>query len=209
MQTEVDQKQTVFVVEKDSGLRESLGVLFRAVGQPVELFATGTALLSRLRGENSGCILMNYMTPGCDGLRVMDSLRQQGIMLPIIFMTAHGDINLAVSAMKAGARDFIEKPWAKGELLRAVEGAMRAEAIHRDTSRARQHAVEIVDAFTPRELEVFDELVTGASTKMIARTLDLSPRTVEFHRSNVLEKSGSTSVASLVRLAFAAGRIAV
>jgi two-component system response regulator FixJ len=129
--------------------------------------------------------------------------------MPVIMMTAHGDVSLAVSAMKAGALDFIEKPWAKDEMFNLVELALRLDLDKRVENEARDRAREMIDSFTPRELQVFDELIKGASNKVIARTLNLSPRTVEFYRSNVLEKSGSTSIAALVRLAYAAGRVAV
>lgn len=204
-----EKPQYVYIADDDDGLRDSLGALFETIDQPVRLFESGDALLSGLHGTEAGCILLDYTMPGRDGLETLQALRDRAISMPVIMMTAHGDVSLAVSAMKAGALDFVEKPWAKDELFQLVERAMRLELDARPEHEARSQATTLVSSFTPRELQVFDELIKGASNKVIARTLDLSPRTVEFYRSNVLEKSGSTSIAALVRLAFKAGRAAV
>jgi len=209
MSSGTEKQQYVYVADDDDGLRDSLGALFETIDQPVRLFPSGDALLSQLEGNESGCILLDYTMPGRDGLETLDALTERGVSMPVIMMTAHGDVSLAVSAMKAGALDFIEKPWAKDELLRLVERAIGLDLDHRAEHDARRQARERVDTLTPRELQVFDELIKGASNKVIARTLDLSPRTVEFYRSNVLEKSGSTSIAALVRLAYAAGRVRI
>lgn len=209
METSADNTQCVFIADDDDGLRDSLEALFESIDQQVRLFESGDELLERLEGGESGCILLDYTMPGRDGLETLQALKDRNVPMPVIMMTAHGDINLAVSAMKAGALDFIEKPWAKDELFKLVERAMRLDQDTRAEADARDHARGLVETFTPRELQVFDELIKGASNKVIARTLDLSPRTVEFYRSNVLEKSGCTSIAALVRLAYAAGRVEV
>lgn len=202
-------KQCVFIADDDDGLRDSLAALFDSVDQSVSLFESGDALLNDLSGDEAGCILLDYSMPGRDGLETLKALKAREVCMPVIIMTAHGEIALAVSAMKAGALDFIEKPWAKDELLKLVDRAKRLDLDTRAEQESRALAAELVDSFTPRELQVFDELIKGASNKVIARTLDLSPRTVEFYRSNVLEKSGNTSIAALVRLAFTAGRVEV
>lgn len=201
--------QCVFIADDDDGIRDSLAVLFGSIDQPVRLFSSGDDLLSGLNGDESGCVLLDFTMPGRNGLETLKALKDRNVSMPVIMMTAHGDVSLAVSAMKAGALDFIEKPWAKSELFQLVDRAMRRELDERAEHDTQEKARSIISSYTPRELQVFDELVKGASNKVIARTLDLSPRTVEFYRSNVLEKSGSTSIAALVRLAYAAGRAAV
>jgi len=209
MSTGTEKQQYVYVADDDDGLRDSLGALFETIDQPVRLFPSGDALLSHLEGNEAGCILLDYSMPGRNGMETLEALTERAVTMPVIMMTAHGDVSLAVSVMKAGALDFIEKPWGKDELFALIERAMRLDLDCRAEYYARFHARERVDTLTPRELQVFDELIKGASNKVIARTLDLSPRTVEFYRSNVLEKSGCTSIAALVRLAYAAGRVSV
>jgi two-component system response regulator FixJ len=209
MSARTSETQCVFIADDDDGLRDSLAALFESIQRKTRLFTSGDDLLSGLAGGERGCVLLDYTMPGRDGLETLQELKRREVAMPVIMMTAHGDVSLAVSAMKAGALDFIEKPWAKDEMFNLVELALRLDLDKRVENEARDRAREMIDSFTPRELQVFDELIKGASNKVIARTLNLSPRTVEFYRSNVLEKSGSTSIAALVRLAYAAGRVAV
>ena len=198
----------VFVTDDDRGVRESLGALFDAVGQAHTLYPSGDALLSEITPEDAGCILLDYAMPGRNGMETLGVLRDRGISLPVIMITAHGDVSLAVEALKAGATDFVEKPWDKGILLNIVDRAVGEDRDRRSRNEARRAAKAAIQSFTPRERQVFEQLITGASNKVIARALDLSPRTVEFYRANVLEKSEATSVAELVRLAFLAEVIA-
>lgn len=197
----------VFVVDDDETLLASVGALLSASEVVYELFASGEALLTRLKGDERGCIILDYAMPGANGLDVLKALRARGHLLPVIMITAHGDIGIAVRAMKAGASDFIEKPWARDSLLQAIDQAMRADLDRQVVREAESWARKVIASFTPRERDVFGGLISGASNKQIAQNLDLSPRTVEFYRANVLEKAQTSSVAGLVRLAFAAGEV--
>jgi two-component system, LuxR family, response regulator FixJ len=201
----IDADPTIFVADDDAAIRDSLDVLFDAASLACEIFASGDELLKRMSGTEAGCILLDYFMPGRNGLETLKALRERNVGLPVIMITAHGEVGLAVQAMKAGASDFIEKPWEQDRLLGVLKRAIELDRSKRDIVKGRHEANAIIESFTPREKEVFDELITGASNKVIARSLKISPRTVEFYRSNVFEKSGSTSVAELVRLAFIAG----
>lgn len=202
-----DADPIIFVADDDAGIRDSLGVLFDAASLAYEMFPTGDDLLRRMTGQEVGCILLDYYMPDCNGLETLKAVRASKIGLPVIMITAHGEVDLAVQAMKAGAADFIEKPWETDQLLGVIKRAVALDRSKRDSLKGRRQASAIIESFTPREKEVFDELITGAPNKVIARSLDISPRTVEFYRSKVFKKSGSTSVAELVRLAFVAGLI--
>lgn len=192
----------IHVADDDVGVRDSLGALFEASEMPCRLYPSGDALLADITPRHSGCILLDYYMPGQDGLATLSALNRAGVNLPVIMITAHGDVGLAVSAMKAGAFDFIEKPWDKDVLLSVVRRALSQESEKRELAEERVGALEALSSFTPRERQVFDQLITGASNKLIARDLELSPRTVEYYRSCVFEKTGANGVAGLVRLAF-------
>lgn len=197
----------VYVVDDDAGMRDSLGALLEAKGYDYRLLESGEALLDVLNGTEAGCVLLDYSMAGMDGLATLRALRERGIAIPVILITAHGDVELAVKAMRAGASDFIEKPWNRAALFDTLERAIEQDRNTRELAASRRNAREIIASFTPREKDVFDQLITGASNKLVARALDLSPRTVEFYRANVLEKSGVSGVAGLVRLAFMAREI--
>lgn len=203
-QTDTD---VVYVVDDDSGLRESLGELLSAKGFATTQFSSGEAFLETMEGDETGCVLLDYYLGGCNGLHVIKALREAGHSIPVVMITAHGEVQLAVNAMRAGASDFIEKPWARETLFDAIGRAIDSSKKLRERAAARKAAADAIASFTPREKDVFDELIKGASNKLIARALDLSPRTVEFYRANVLEKTGANGVAGLVRLAFLAREI--
>ena len=192
----------IIVVDDDAGVRDSLNALLTAKGYGCDLYPDAETFLKTNNASDPAIILMDYSLGAISGIQAIRSVRQEGDTRPIIMITAHGDIELAVEAMKAGATDFIEKPWDKDALFQAIDRAMEAARSAAELAQARRHAVEAIKSFTPREKDVFDKLITGASNKLVARALDLSPRTVEFYRANVLEKANATSVAELVRLAF-------
>lgn len=197
----------VHIADDDDGVRESLAVLFEAHELETRLYASGDELLASLSKSDSGCVLLDYYMPGRNGYETLKALRAEGMNLPVIMITAHGDVGLAVDAMKAGAIDFVEKPWDRDVLIKLVDRAMQTDRDHRAIFDIKSNAKTIIASFTPREKQVFDQLILGGANKVIARELDISPRTVEFYRANVLEKSDVQGVAGLVRLAFLADEI--
>lgn len=202
-----DSEKTVFVVDDDAGVRDSLCELMAAAGIDCRAFSSAEAFLESLTGNERGCVLLDEAMPGLSGAETLGILCERGVHLPVIMITAHGDVRLAVTAMRAGAWDFLEKPWARDSLLAAIDSALRHENdIHLREQKQADAAARIAD-LTPRERQVFDRLVRGDTNKQVARRLDLSPRTVEFYRAKVLEKADTDNVAGLVRLAFASGEL--
>jgi two-component system, LuxR family, response regulator FixJ len=197
-------EKLVHVVDDDESVRRSVGFTLKTSGYKVRSYASGSELLKDARALEPGCILLDIRMPGMDGLEVQQALRDQGIALPVIIMSGHGDVPLSVKAMKAGAVEFIEKPFAKELLLSAVEegfGALkRADS---SQERAKDACVRL-QALTAREREVLDGLAQGLPNKTIAYELGISPRTVEIHRANLMTKLGARSLSEALRLAFAA-----
>jgi two-component system response regulator FixJ len=194
----------VHLVDDDEAIRRSVGFMLKTSGLQVRLYDSGIELLKRGIALEPGCILLDIRMPAMDGIEVQTGLREKGVVLPVIIMTGHGDVSLAVQAMKAGAVDFIEKPFEKAVLLSAVDHAM--ERLNRSTAnqdRADEALVRL-RALTPRESEVLDGLAKGLPNKTIAYDLGISPRTVEIHRANVMTKLGVRSLSDALRIAFAA-----
>jgi len=192
----------VVVVDDDIGVRDSLEALLSAKGFDCDQFEDAESFLDRTDATDPAIILMDYSLGAVSGLEAIRRLRASGDTRPVIMITAHGDIELAVEAMRVGASDFIEKPWHKDALFEAIDRVSQRAQAAANRANARQHAGEVIASLTPRERDVFDQLITGASNKLVARALGISPRTVEFYRANVFEKTGASSVAELVRLAF-------
>ena len=194
----------VYLVDDDDAIRRSAGFMLKTSGFVVKSFLSGTEFL-REREFEPGCILLDIRMPGMDGLEVQQALRDRGSTLPVIVMTGHGDVNVAVQAMKAGAVDFIEKPFEKAMLMKAIqEGFARLEQA--DRSRVGRNEAQVrLQALTPREHEVLKGLVRGHPNKTIGYDLDISPRTVEIHRANLMSKLGVASLSDALRIAFAAG----
>ncbi len=194
----------VHLVDDDEAIRRSVGFMLKTSGFHVRTYESGVELLKGAPNLEPGCILLDIRMPGMDGLEVQAKLRDKGVALPVIIMTGHGDVSLAVQAMKAGAVDFIEKPFEKAVLLSAIEhGVERLKKSAADVDRADEAAVRL-QALTPREREVLDGLAKGLPNKTIAYDLGISPRTVEIHRANVMSKLGVRSLSEALRLAFAA-----
>lgn len=194
---------TVHVVDDDSAVRESLRFLLEQEGLSVQTYDSAVALLSS-EPSPAGCVLTDFQMPEIDGLQLQIQLAGRGIELPVIVMTGHGDVPVAVRAMKAGAVDFLEKPFAENELFDAV---FRALDHNRRTLQAGSSAADArrrIASLTPREREVLNLLVTGKSSKEIAKVLGTSPRTIDVHRARVFEKLQAETIPDLVHLVLAA-----
>lgn len=194
----------VHVIDDDEGMRASLDFLLQTAGLACRVYATAAEFLA-LDPVQRGCIITDVRMPEINGLQLIDALAARGSTLPVIVITGHGDIPMAVAAMKGGARDFIEKPFDDQTLLGAVASAMAAGAQPRvmDPEQARLRAQ--FDQLSPREADVLKGLIAGGSNKTIALDLRISPRTVEIYRANLMLKTGAASLAELVRLSILAG----
>jgi two-component system response regulator FixJ len=179
--------------------------MLKTSGYSVESWASGTAFLKEVRHAEQGCILLDVRMPDIDGLGVQQALAERGITMPVVVMTGHGDVSIAVRAMKAGAVDFLEKPFEKAVLLRAIEDAFARISAAGDATAKAADAEVILAGLTPRERDVLEGLARGLPNKTIAYDLDISPRTVEVHRANLMTKLGVRSLSDALRIAFAAG----
>ena len=194
----------IYLVDDEEAIRRSVGFLLRSAGYRIEPFVSGVEFLKKARDLEPGCVLLDIRMPGMDGLEVQQALTEQGIALPVIIMTGHGDITTAVRAMKAGAVDFIEKPFEKPALLAAITiASARLKNDDRRRSRAEEASTRL-NVLTPRERDVLNGLVEGLPNKTIAFDLGISPRTVEIHRANLMAKLGVKSLSEALRIAFAA-----
>ncbi|HEU4695990.1 MAG TPA: response regulator FixJ [Sphingomicrobium sp.] len=199
-----EELRLVHLVDDDEAIRRSVGFMLKTSGFHVRTYQSGVELLKAAGNLEPGCILLDIRMPGMDGLEVQAALRDKGITLPVIIMTGHGDVTLAVQAMKAGALDFIEKPFEKVVLLSALEhGIDRLKRSAENVERADEAAVRL-QALTPRERDVLDGLAKGLPNKTIAYDLGISPRTVEIHRANLMSKLEVKSLSEALRIAFAA-----
>lgn len=196
--------RSVYVVDDDEAVRDSLKALLESSGFAVTAFASAEAALERCRNVANGCLIADVRMPGMTGIELQDRLREREIDIPVIVVTGHGDIPLAVKAMKSGAVDFIEKPFSDDRILQAVEHAMASRPTGTEQDR-ESNAKALVEKLTAREREVLEFLASGYANKQIAAALNISPRTVEIHRSRVIEKLNAPSISHLVRLALAAG----
>lgn len=197
--------RTVFLVDDDEAIRHSASFMLRHAGYVVKTFPDGISFLEQVSEENSGCILLDVRMPGMDGLAVQNALNQRGINMPVIILTGHGDVPVAVEAMKGGAIEFLEKPYEKKALVSAIENAF---ALLDNQSADDKRSVEAkakLTSLTPREMEVLERLVDGLTNKGVAQALSISPRTVEIHRAHMMEKLQADSLSSALRIAFLAG----
>ena len=198
-------KRVIHIIDDEEAVRRSAGFILKTSGFAVETWESGIAFLKEARHASTGVILLDVRMPEMDGIEVQQALNERGITMPVIILTGHGDVTIAVRAMKAGAVDFLEKPFEKAALLEAIEaGFSRLDNAGAQATRADEAAV-ILQALTARERDVLEGLAKGLPNKTIAFDLGISPRTVEVHRANLMTKLGVRSLSEALRIAFAAG----
>jgi two-component system response regulator FixJ len=191
---------TIYVVDDDDGMRRALDTLLGTVGYKTAVFSRPSEFLVNYKLDAPGCLVLDIRMPGMSGLELQQHLNRMGSMLPVIFITGHGDVPMAVQAMKEGAFEFIQKPFRDQDLLDRINHALKQDAENRNMVARRVEVLHRLESLTPRERQVMDFVVDGAANKVIAIDLELSERTVEIHRAKVMEKMGARSVAHLVKL---------
>ncbi|MCG8691421.1 MAG: response regulator transcription factor [Minwuiales bacterium] len=196
---------TIFVVDDDDAVRESMQALLESVGYRVEVFGRGREFLDAYATPRPGCLLLDVRMPDLSGLEIQQQLRAGPDRLPIIIITGHGDVPMAVTAMKAGAFDFIEKPFNEDVLLETIKRALALIDEKRIDDASIEDSANRIAGLTPREREVLDQLLIGRQNKAIAAELGISPRTVEIHRARVMQKMQANSLSHLIRMALQAG----
>lgn len=195
-----DIQQTVYVVEDDEAVRDSLELLLKSDEKTVKPYENAAMFLKDYSEDMAGCIVLDIRMPGMDGMELQKKLNDKHSILPIIFVTGHGDVPMAVDAMKEGAVDFIQKPYREEALLEKIEAALAQDLEQRKTLDEKQEIIRRINSLTPREHEIMDRMIEGQANKVIAIELEISQRTVEIHRSRVMHKMGTHSLAHLVRM---------
>jgi len=198
-------ERTVFVVDDDDAARDSLVMLLKSDGMASRGFASAHDFLATFDPAARGCIVTDLRMPSMDGIELIRALKGLGCLLPVIVITGHADVSRAVDAMKAGATDFIEKPYESEQLLRAVRGCVEENDAAVDANAVRTRVHRRLESLTGRERQVLGLIVEGASNKVIAATLSISPRTVEIYRANVMSKMRAESLSDLIRSTITAG----
>ena len=197
---------TVFVVDDDEAVRTSLRLLLKSVGLPVETFASAQEFLDQFDPDRAGCLVLDIRMPGLSGLELQQHLNDRHSIMPVVFITGHGDVPMAVEAMQAGAVDFIQKPFRDQDLIDRINRALEKDREMRSELRERDEIRRRMSQLTPREREVLALVTQGKANKVIAGDLNVSQRTVEIHRARVMEKMGANSLAHLVRMVIEAHR---
>lgn len=201
----MSERRQIHIIDDEEAIRRSASFMLKTSGFAVDVWPSGSAFLKEARHVEPGAILLDVRMPEMDGLEVQQALNERGVSMPVVILTGHGDISIAVRAMKAGAIDFIEKPFDKATLLGAIELAFaRLDAVHDKDVRTEQAKVTL-GVLTPRERDVLEGLAQGFPNKTIAYDLGISPRTVEVHRANLMTKLQVRSLSDALRIAFAAG----
>ncbi len=188
-------------------MRDALKLLLRSVGQSVETYGAGQEFLEAYSEDRPGCLVLDIRMPGMSGLELQQKLNEKHSILPIIFITGHGDVPMAVEAMQAGAVDFIQKPFRDQDLIDRINQALEKDTSNRAALGERNDIRRRLETLTPREREVLDLVVHGKANKVIAGDLKLSQRTVEIHRARVMEKMQASSLAHLVRMVLEVGQV--
>ncbi len=196
----MSEQELVFIVDDDEAVRDSIGMLLETVDIPYVTFPDAQTFLEEVDPNEVNCLVLDIRMPGMSGLELQEKLSAMNAQVPIVFITGHGDIPMAVEAMRHGAVDFLRKPFRDQELLDRVQEALSQDAEHRDHAADVETLKSRVADLTPREQEVFKRVAKGQANKVIAIELGISERTVEIHRSNVMQKTSSRSLADLVRL---------
>lgn len=192
---------TAYVVDDDESIRTLWRWLMESNGIAVQTFATAAEFIESYRGGNAGCLVLDLELPGMSGLELQQYLNGRGVEIPIVFVTGHGDVPAAVSALKGGAVDFIQKPFGYLEVLAIIKKAFQRDAENREKHARRSRTADRFAALTKREREVLQRIIAGKPNKIIASELNISVKTVESHRAKVMEKTGVESVAELVQIA--------
>ena len=194
---------TIFIVDDDHDLRATLVDLVETAGLKAEAYASANEFTAVCQSSREGCLVVDIHMPGMDGLELQQQLKDDRIDIPVVVITGRGDVPKAVKALKAGAVDFIEKPFSGEHVLNSIRRALEISKRNREKDQFAIGAAERHERLTPREREVLDHLVVGDSNKVIAAKLDISPRTVEVHRARVMEKMQAQSLSHLVRMVLA------
>ena len=193
-------KPIVMVVDDDSGVRNAMRALLKSVGLDSALYPSAQEFLAAYQSAQTGCLVLDIRMPGMSGLELQQQLNLRGAVVPVIFMTGHGDIPMAVEAMQHGAFDFLQKPFRDQDLLDRIQRAIAKDAEQRQSLGEHERIKSHLETLTAREREVLDLLTQGKQNKAIAQDLGVSPRTIEIHRARVMEKMAAQSVAQLVRM---------
>ncbi len=198
------EEQTVYIVDDDEDVREGFGVLMKTVGQRHEVYSSAIEFLDAFRGDMRGCLVLDIRMPRMSGLELQQNLNELGSLLPIIFITGHGDIPMAVDAMRRGALDFVRKPFREQNVLDRINEALDIEAGKRKDLLSKRQIAERMESLSDREREVLELVALGKMNKVVASDLGISESTVEAHRSHLMQKLGVRTLAQLVRVKIAA-----
>ncbi len=198
------EKQTVYIVDDDEDVREGFSILMRTVGQRHEVYSSAIEFLDAFQSEMRGCLVLDIRMPRMSGLELQQKLNEQGSLLPVIFITGHGDIPMAVEAMRRGALDFVRKPFGEQNVLDRINEALDIEAGKRKDRLSRQQLMDRLQSLSDREREVLELVAQGKMNKVVAAELGISESTVEVHRSHLMQKLDVRTLAQLVRLKIAA-----
>ena len=196
-----DTTPTIYVVDDDEGVRNSLRFLLKSVGLAARTLASAREFLDTYKPRQPGCVVLDVRMPGMSGLELQQHLNLRGAIIPVIFITGHGDIPMAVEAMQHGAFDFLQKPFRDQDLIDRIQRALERDARNRAALDEHERIRERFESLTPREREVLKLMTLGKPNKVMAAELGVSQRTVEIHRARVMEKTGAASLAQLVRMA--------